>query len=62
MNTPSVTGKYAQVPNLVFPPTEAEAFCNVSVSAATRHWKMELLMLPCGRAGGPKHPAADAKA
>ena len=62
MKTPSVTGKKPHVPYLDEPDMVALAFCNVSVSLPTRHWNMEILILPCGRAGGPKHPAAEAKA
>ena len=62
MKTPSVTGRNPHVPNLPEPESMALAFCRVSVSLPTRHWKIELLALFWGRAGGPKHPTAEAKA
>lgn len=62
MKTPSVTGKKAQVPYLEEPEIVALAFCRLSVSLSTRHWKIEALELLCGNAGGPKQPSAEANA
>lgn len=62
MNTPSVTGRKPQVPNRDDAEMAALAFCKVSVSALTRHWKIDALALFCASAGGPKQPAAVAKA
>ena len=61
MKTPSVTGKKAQVPYLEEPEIAALAFCRVSVSLLTRHWKIEALLLLWGNAGDPKQPTAEAK-
>ena len=62
IKSPSVTGTKAQVAYRDDPETLALAFCSVTVSLLTRHVKIELLKLFCGSAGGPKQPAADAKA